>query len=299
MLVGTCAPAAAQPRLNIGINLQAFPDLVPVPDYPVYYAPQLDSNYFFYDGLYWVYDQDRWYSSSWYDGPWDEVPAELVPSPILLVPVRYYRRPPVYFRDWAVEAPPRWGEHWGRGWEQSRRGWDHWDRASAPAPAPLPMYQRAYSGNRYPSADQQSILRQRNYNYQPRETVTRQRYQLSPGARIPETHRSNGNALPQAERAPPQQQRNPAFEQRQRQSNVGLPQQPQPSQSRDQNAPRYQNPSRDQNQSRDQKAPRDQNPSRDRNAQPNPPANAPAQQPKQDQRKDRDHGDTGKPPDRQ
>ena len=42
-----------------------------VPGYPVYYAPDIGGNYFFYDGRYWVYQDDNWYSSSWYNGPWD------------------------------------------------------------------------------------------------------------------------------------------------------------------------------------------------------------------------------------
>src|SRR4029077_4348197 len=151
MLFGTCAPAGAQVR--IGINLGAYPDLVAVQGYPVYYAPRLDSNFFFYDGLYWVYAQDSWYASSWYDGPWEMVAPESVPLFVLRVPVGYYRQPPGYFGGWSPEAPPRWGEHWGRNWEQRRSGWDRWDHASAPAPAPLPTYQREYSGERYPRAD--------------------------------------------------------------------------------------------------------------------------------------------------
>ena len=38
------------PNVSIGINLPLFPELVPVPGYPVYYAPRLAANYFFYDG---------------------------------------------------------------------------------------------------------------------------------------------------------------------------------------------------------------------------------------------------------
>lgn len=178
MLLGTCAPAGAQ--VSIGISLGAYPDLVAVPGYPVYYAPRLDSNLFFYDGLYWVYAQDSWYASSWYDGPWDAVAPEWVPFFVLRVPVRYYRRPPPYFGGWASEAPPHWGEHWGRSWEERRSGWDRWDRASAPAPAPLPTYQRAYSGERYPRVDQQLALQNQNYHYQPREAPVRQQLQQPP-----------------------------------------------------------------------------------------------------------------------
>ncbi len=58
------------PNLSIGINLPTYPQLVPVSGYPVYYAPQVAGNYFFYDGMYWVYQDDNWYASSWYNGPW-------------------------------------------------------------------------------------------------------------------------------------------------------------------------------------------------------------------------------------
>ena len=58
------------PGVSIGVNVPIYPELVPVPGYPVYYAPNIDSNYFFYDGMYWLYQNDNWYASSWYNGPW-------------------------------------------------------------------------------------------------------------------------------------------------------------------------------------------------------------------------------------
>ncbi|MHB1051942.1 MAG: hypothetical protein ACYCZT_02565 [Thiobacillus sp.] len=67
------------PRVSIGINLPAYPRLVRVPNYPVYYAPQLEANFFFYDGMYWVYQDDDWYASSWYNGPWVVVSRVDVP----------------------------------------------------------------------------------------------------------------------------------------------------------------------------------------------------------------------------
>ena len=94
------------PNVNIGINLPFFPELVPVPGYPVYYAPQVNANYFFYDGMYWVYQNDNWYASSWYNGPWGLVDPDIVPVPILRIPVGYYRQPPVYFRGWASMRRP-------------------------------------------------------------------------------------------------------------------------------------------------------------------------------------------------
>jgi hypothetical protein len=157
------------PRMSIGINLPLLPELTPIPGYPVYYAPRVDANYFFYDGVYWVYKDDTWYSSSWYNGPWGVVEPAVVPLFVLRIPVRYYRQPPAYFHGWQPDAPPRWSQHWGREWGQSRKGWDKWNRKSAASRAPLPEYQRHYSGERYPPAEQQHIIHGQSYKYQPRD----------------------------------------------------------------------------------------------------------------------------------
>ena len=138
------------PGVSIGINVPSYPTLVQVPNYPVYYAPGMSSNFFFYDGMYWVYQSDNWYTSDWYNGPWRMVGPEFVPLYVLRVPVRYYRSPPSYFRGWQADAPPRWGDHWGNQWQQQHSGWDQWNRGSAPALAPLPVYQKKYSGDHYP-----------------------------------------------------------------------------------------------------------------------------------------------------
>lgn len=166
------------PGISLGINLPAYPAMVRVPGYPVYYAPRLNLNFFFYDGLYWVYSDDRWYASDWYNGPWWEVEPVYMPLFVLRVPIRYYRRPPMYFRYWRADRPPRWDEHWGRDWSRYHRDWDRWDQRAAPAPAPLPHYQRRYSENNYPrSSEQQREIRSQNYRYQPREELTQQHFQ--------------------------------------------------------------------------------------------------------------------------
>jgi len=193
------------PSVSIGINLPLFPELVRVPGYPVYYAPRMDSNYFFYDGLYWVYQGDNWYASSWYNGPWGLVAPQVVPLFVLRIPVRYYRVPPPYFHGWRRDAPPRWGEHWGRDWEQQRSGWNKWNRSSAPAPAPLPVYQRRYAGDRYPRVEQQPALHGNNYRYQPRDTVVRKHYQEHAVRRAPAPSPRGQQAAPQG-RSPAQQE---------------------------------------------------------------------------------------------
>lgn len=201
----------ASPGVSIGIDLQAYPTLVQVPDYPVYYAPQLGSNYFFYDGQYWVYEGDNWYTSAWYNGPWLVVLPTAVPLFILRIPVRYYRHPPGYFNGWASDAPPHWGQHWGPQWETQRRGWDQWNHRDVPRPAPLPMYQQQYSGARYPhSVAQQNSLRAQNNA----ESSRTGQYSASgnPGngrveSQAPRPPRANGQPSPQLQQGTQAHQR--------------------------------------------------------------------------------------------
>ena len=219
MLLCSVTPAAARVDISIGINLPFYPQLQRIPSYPVYYAPTLAANYFFYDGLYWVFDGDNWYVSTWYNGPWSLVDPFDVPLFLLRVPVRYYRHAPPYFHSWRADYAPRWGERWGRSWEERRSGWDQWNRSSAPPPAPLPTYQQQYSGNRYPQPSQQAVIQTQNYRYQPRDTVARQHF---------EQLRSQAQSAPQQ---PAVQQSQPAPQQRQpRQQEARQPQpaQPQP-----------------------------------------------------------------------
>jgi hypothetical protein len=210
------------PGVSIGIHLPAYPQLVRVPGYPVYYAPQVESNFFFYDGMYWVYEDDRWYASSWYNGPWGLVDPQVVPLFVLRIPVRYYRSPPPYFRPWRADAPPRWGEHWGGDWERNRSGWDRWNHRSAPAPAPLPTYQRRYSQDRYPQhIEQQQQLHNQNYRYQPRDSAVRQ---AQPAQREPQP-RQERQQQPERQQ-PPQQRQQP--QERQQRPEPPQRQQPQP-----------------------------------------------------------------------
>jgi hypothetical protein len=181
VLLGICATAGA--AVSVGVSPREHPDLVPVPGSPASYALQLDSNLFFYNGLYWVYAEDGWYSSSWCNGPWDMVAPALVPISVLRVPLPYYRQPPPYFRAGSPEALSVWGEHSGRHWEQRWSAWDHSDRASAPARAALPQYQRASPGDPYPRDDLQPALRNQNYKYEPRDASAHQQHnQLPPPA---------------------------------------------------------------------------------------------------------------------
>lgn len=209
------------PNLSIGINLPFYPELAPVPGYPVYYAPQVDGNYFFYDGMYWVYQDDNWYASSWYNGPWSFVEPEVVPLFVLRIPVRYYRQPPIYFRDWQPNAPPRWGTHWGHRWERNHRGWDKWRRSAAPARAPQPTYQRQYSGDRYPhQIEQQHNVRSQTYRYQPRDKAVRQHYQQLKHSPSAPAQQRNEQRKPESTPQQNERQRPAADEQRQQTPNT-------------------------------------------------------------------------------
>jgi hypothetical protein len=244
LLLAATTPAFAQVSLNfsvpggsIGLNLGGYPALQPIPGYPVYYAPGVNSNYFFYDGMYWVFQNNNWYASSWYNGPWALVDPYYVPPYILRVPVRYYRHAPVYFRGWRSDAAPHWGEHWGPQWEQRRSGWDNWDRKSAPRPAPLPTYQRQYSGNRYPhEIERQSSIQTQSYRYAPHDPVAQQHYEERRGQQRDQQQqqqqqRAQQQQQQQQQRAQQQQQRD---QQHQQQRDQQRQQQPQQQQQHDQ-----------------------------------------------------------------
>jgi hypothetical protein len=179
LLMGLTLATASEAAVNvsIGINIPTYPRLVAVPGYPVYYAPTVGANYFFYDGLYWVFEGDQWLASSWYNGPWRVVGPEFVPAYLWQVPVRYYRRPPAYFHGWGRNYAPRWGDHWGPEWRARHDGWDRRDNHPRYSAAPLPGYQRQYNGNRYPHPERQAQLTSQNYRYQPREQAVREHYQ--------------------------------------------------------------------------------------------------------------------------
>lgn len=201
------------PNLSIGIHIPVYPTLVLIPGYPVYYAPHLSVNYFFYDGLYWVFEDGSWYASSWYDGPWAYVDPYDVPLFILRIPVRYYHQPPRFLHGHSLDAPPPWEVHWGRDWQQHRRGWDQWNRGAVPAPAPLPFYQRQYTGERYPRHFlQQRELEQRHYRFQPRDPTARRyfeersRQQRPPVRRLPPRNMQQERGPGQPDMRRPQRQ---------------------------------------------------------------------------------------------
>ena len=112
------------PGVRIGIDVPSRPRLARIPGHPVYYDPAIRLNLFFYDDRYWVFQDGEWFVSRWHNGPWDWVDPYYVPIYVLVIPVRYYRVPPPFFRGWYADEPPRWGHHWGHEWQDHRKDWD-------------------------------------------------------------------------------------------------------------------------------------------------------------------------------
>jgi hypothetical protein len=194
-----------QSSLGIGLEVRSYPHLVRIPGSPVYCDPRAAANYFFYDGLFWVYREDAWYSSAWYNGPWQGTEPDLVPLFVLRVPLRYYRQRPAAFAGWRPDAPPRWSERWGRAWASRHPGWERVDpREVPPAPAPLPAYQQQFRGERYPQGpEEQSAVRAELYRHEPLEAITRERFEprdLPQPARAASDEAAGSRTQPRARR---------------------------------------------------------------------------------------------------
>ena len=105
--------------LSLGVNIGEPPRLVVVPGMPVYYAPTVAYNYFFYGGRYYLFYNGGWYFSAFHNGPWTVVALQSVPQPILTVPVEYYRVPPGHWKS--KHGPPPWAAAKGHGKEKNKK----------------------------------------------------------------------------------------------------------------------------------------------------------------------------------
>jgi hypothetical protein len=87
------------------VVVAAPPALVVVPGSPVFYAPAVSANFFFYGGRYYTYHGANWFYARAYNGPWVFAPVHAIPAPVLAVPVAYYKVPPGH---WKKGGPPTW-----------------------------------------------------------------------------------------------------------------------------------------------------------------------------------------------
>lgn len=150
--------------------------------------------------------------------------------------MRYYRAPPPRFRAWPREAPPRWGEYWGPAWERQHPDWNRRIQGSVPAPAPLPDYQRSYSGDLYPGPEAQRRLQDQHYRYEPRDPSWRPPA-AAPPHQPPLEGRGHGNRPetrperePRPQPPPPLYQRPPTPQRPERGQEPPLMNRPQPPQ---------------------------------------------------------------------
>jgi len=94
-------------NVHLGIRIGEEPRLVVVPGTPVYEAPALQYNYFYYNGGYYLYRGGDWFWATSYNGPWTVISIAQVPRPILRVPAEHYRERPAH---WKRGGPPPWAE---------------------------------------------------------------------------------------------------------------------------------------------------------------------------------------------
>lgn len=123
------APALAGVSINVGLGIPipvpvvvvpAPPQVVVIPGTPVYYAPGLNVDVFFYSGYWWTPYQGYWYRSPYYSGPWAYAPA----------PPRVFLHLPPHYREMSRVQPHipygQFHDHW-RDWEGERRN-PRWDK---------------------------------------------------------------------------------------------------------------------------------------------------------------------------
>jgi hypothetical protein len=128
LLIALAGPAAAGVNINVGIGIPipvpvvvapAPPPVVVVPGTPLYYAPGMNVDVFFYGGWWWTPYQGYWFRGPAYNGPWAYVQAP---------PRVFFSLPPDYRQRVIYQRPIPYGyfqQHW-REWDRDRRGpsWD-------------------------------------------------------------------------------------------------------------------------------------------------------------------------------
>ena len=95
-LIGLPGAAAAQPSVDIHVELpMVLPRLVVVSP-GVQVVPEVQEEVFFHDGWYWVRRDASWYRSRNHRGQWVLVPTRTVPSRLVALP-------PGKYRNWKAE----------------------------------------------------------------------------------------------------------------------------------------------------------------------------------------------------
>lgn len=102
-------PAAAE--VNVNINVSGPPviasepvHMVMVPKTSVYFVPDPGMDIFYYQGAWWSYRGNVWYSAGAYNGPWVVVKTKRVPRAVVAMPpnyrVVYANAAPIPYGQW-------------------------------------------------------------------------------------------------------------------------------------------------------------------------------------------------------
>ncbi|MGB9713197.1 MAG: hypothetical protein ACP5SG_01435 [Dissulfurimicrobium sp.] len=139
-----CTAQEASAGVNININLgpppivfHAPPEVIMIPDSPVYFVPDLDIDVFFYNGYWWSPRGRHWYCARTYNGPWMIVERRHVPPPLSRIyhhsnyRIIYEREHRIPYgqlkKEWRRHGRIEWNE--GRGeWHEHGHGRGHGDR---------------------------------------------------------------------------------------------------------------------------------------------------------------------------
>jgi len=195
------APAFAQVSIGVGISLPlpivfaAPPQVVVLPGYDIYVAPDVAEEIYFVDGYWWRPWQGRWYRSASYDSGWGHYPE----VPYFYRNVRQgwrddYRNHRWEGHSWNYERMPhqRVEQNWSS-WKSSR----HWEKQQNwGVPERKGNWQRSDDRDREPDS------RHRSSDQNPRtQSPPSQKHSSQPKAGAPQ-HRSS---QPRAATQPKQQ----------------------------------------------------------------------------------------------
>jgi hypothetical protein len=117
---GKAAHAGVDVHIGVGVPvlpavvIPAPPAVVMIPNMPVYYAPDVGMDLFFYSGSWYRRHDDHWFRASYYNGPWAYTQPSHVPAVFMHMPAHYNRIPPGHARI----PHGQLRKHWHR--EQSR-----------------------------------------------------------------------------------------------------------------------------------------------------------------------------------
>ncbi|MEW6326713.1 MAG: hypothetical protein AB1487_03855 [Thermodesulfobacteriota bacterium] len=116
--------------INIGLPLPAIvvstpPAVVMIPGTPVYFAPDIEVDIFFYRGYWYRPYRQRWYRASHYNGPWCYIAPRAVPSVVVNLPPDYRHIPPGHEKIPYGQLKKHWKER-EKAHKKAYKSHKHW-----------------------------------------------------------------------------------------------------------------------------------------------------------------------------